>query len=154
MEMTKKQFVVAIGIAALLFIGCCSAFLAAQWLCFAPGSCGQGLSPVAPTAVEHPVPSEYSPPGPDKPTANDWDEDIPFGGLGDEELRGDVWRGLQTVVSCPSATAADVFISPLDSTSETWDIWCPNGDVEAYIVFYEKNPAGGMDFVIGKYKEE
>jgi len=149
--LTKKHIATAIAaFAVFLLCICLGFFLWMQAQCLAPGSCGQGLPPRLPPQPE-PLATEFRQ---EKTPSSDWGEDIPSGGLGSEELRRDVWRSLQTVVSCPDAKAVDVYISPLDDMSETWDVWCPDGSVDSYIVFYKDNPNGGIDFAIGKLKEE
>lgn len=158
--LTKKHIAIALAALAVLSLNCFFIVLVLwtqAWGIVAPAPYGQGSPPSPPQqepfATEPRVSPEYPLPQENIP-AGDWGENIPTGGLGNETLRRDVWRSLQTVVSCPDATAADVLISPQDDTSETWDIWCPNGGVDSYIVFYKDGPNGGIDFAIGKLKEE
>jgi hypothetical protein len=109
-------------------------------------------TPQTDIAATEPAPRdypEYPLPGPDKPPASD----IPTGGMGNDKLRADVWRGILSVTECSGITASDVSIYIDDDDpsvlAEYWLLYCPLDEMEIYYLIYEEVP-GGIDFLLTK----
>lgn len=74
-------------------------------------------------------------------------------------LRRDVWTAILGVTDCQTVDASDVAIFAEDveqgsGLAETWLLYCQEGGKEEYIVFYEELPGGGVEYVIGRVREE
>jgi hypothetical protein len=92
----------------------------------------------------------YPLPGPDKspmPLKN-----IPEGGLGNHELRAEVWRGILSVTACDPLAPGDVYIEveSHDELTEFWALYCIYDEMEIYHVRYEEAPGSGVNYFITK----
>jgi hypothetical protein len=92
-------------------------------------------------------------PGPDKPPAESVTQDIPAGGLGNDQLRADVWRDIFTISKCPGVSARDVSIYIDDDDpsllAEYWLLYCPLDEVEIYHIRYEE-VSDGVTYYISR----
>lgn len=90
---------------------------------------------------------EYPLLGPDEPP----DDNFPSGGLGNDKLRADVWKGILSVTECPgvSVNDASIYIDDDDPfiLAEYWLLYCPSDEVEIYYLIYEEVP-GGVDYLL------
>lgn len=155
--MNKKYLIILIGILAILLICCC--------LITGLFVLGRLAEPIPdPERVVLPTDDTWQLPGPsDEPTEEAWqpetwetESDVPIGGLGDDVLRRDVWESILSVTACQTATASDVVIvvDDFEALTESWFLYCQEGDTEQYVIVYEELPGGGVDFVIGRVREE
>jgi len=167
--MNKKYLIVLIGILAILLICCCliTGLVVLGRLADTSEDVRQfdDVTPVAENRLT-PLPTDdiWQLPGPsDEPTEEAWqpetwetESDVPIGGLGDDVLRRDVWESILSVTACETVTASDVVIvvDDFEALAESWFLYCQEGDTEQYVIVYQELPGGGVDFVIGRVREE
>jgi hypothetical protein len=106
-----------------------------------------GIPATEPAQREYP---EYPLPGPDKSPVPL--TDIPEGGLGNYDLRRDVWVAILSVTQCDPLSPSEVFIEieSREQLTEFWTLYCIYDPMEIYHVIYEEEPGGGVNFYVTK----
>ena len=145
----KEKRIILIAASSVLILAC----LCVCGLAFLLSSLPGGPDPQIDTTVAEPgardLP-EYPLPGPD--TSPVPLKDVPEGGLGNYDLRADVWRTILTVTGCDPLSPSDVYIDVMSEEEliEYWSLHCIYDEMEIYRIAYDPQDSGGVDFYITK----
>ena len=143
------------GVAALVALCCCLFLLLSLWAI--------SQQPVAP--VDLPAPDSPPAAQPLESAATPALEasgvgvvgaEVPQGGLGDEELRADIWANMKTaaaLIDCQKPDAGKTVISVTQPRAqgrwqERWSVDCGDGWIATFLVDYAAAAGGGTNFQI------
>jgi hypothetical protein len=146
----KDKKIILIVASTALILACLCLFCG---LAFLFSSLPDTPAPQVDITATQPAPRdipEYPLPGPDKSPVPL--KDVPEGGLGNYELRADVWRTILTVTACDPLSPSDVYIEVMSQEEliEYWSLYCLYDEMEIYRVAYDPQDSGGVDFYITK----